>query len=71
MVLLHPIECIADEEVLDLVLAVIKYLGAPVRVFPLPGVRIFKKGFAVKVRASLGKWAGTQSSMTPMPFLCR
>ena len=54
MVLLHPVECIADEEVLDLVLAVIKYLGAPVRVFPLPGVRIFKKGFAVKVSQAMG-----------------
>ena len=37
MILLHPVECIADEEVLDLVLAVIKHLGAPVRMLPLPG----------------------------------
>ena len=54
VVLLHPVECIADEEVLDLVLAVIKYLGAPVRMLTLPGVRIFKKGFSVKVSQAMG-----------------
>ena len=54
VVLLHPIERIADEEVLDLIFTVIKYLGAPVRMLPLPGIPIFKKGFAVKVSQAMG-----------------
>ena len=54
VVLFHPVERIADEEVLDLIFTVIKYLGAPVRMFALPGVRIFKKGFSVKVSQAMG-----------------
>ena len=53
MELLNPVNCISDQEILYLILAVIKYLGAPVRMLTLARIRILKQAAAVKCRQTL------------------
>ena len=54
MVLIIPVERIADEEVLHLILGIIEDLGAPVRVLAETRIRILVGGRAVELRQALG-----------------
>ena len=54
MVLLHPVKGVADQEILYFIFAVVKHLGAPVRVFALAGVSVFEQGLSVKISQSMG-----------------
>ena len=74
MVFFYPVESVADKEVFYFIFAVIKDFCAPVRVLAFAWILVFKKRMSVKSAspwASFGKWAGTQSRITPMPFLCK
>jgi hypothetical protein len=66
----QPEERVAQQEVADLVAAVVEDERAPVLVLALPRVFVLVGGRAVEAREpvrSFGKWPGTQSSSTPMP----
>ena len=54
MELFNPENGVADQKILHLILAVVKDLGAPVRVLALSGVRVLVEGFSVEVRQSVG-----------------
>ena len=54
MVLLHPVKGVADQEILYFIFAVVKHLGAPIRVFALAGVSVFEQGLSVKISQSMG-----------------
>ena len=54
MVLVHPVERVRNQEVLDLRLAVVKDLGAPVGMLSLSGIRIFIERLSVEIRKSEG-----------------
>ncbi len=54
MILLDPVDGIGNKEVGNLMLPVIKHLGAPVRMLPFPGVRILVQRLAVKIRQAVG-----------------
>ena len=53
MVFFHPVYGVGNEEIVYLILAVIKYLGSPVRVFPFSGIGIFIERFSVKFREAV------------------
>jgi hypothetical protein len=54
MVLLDPVEGVGDQEIGNLVLFVVKYLGAPVGMLALSGVRVFVQRLAVKISQTVG-----------------
>ena len=73
--LLQPVQGVGDEEVAHLVAAVVEDERAPVGVLALGAGRRARTAAVPSKRASahssLGKCAGTQSAMTPMPRWCR
>ena len=54
MEMFHPVQSVADEEIFHLVPAVIKNLRSPVRMFSLPGIRMFIDSRAVKHCQAVG-----------------
>ena len=72
--LLEPVERVGDEEVAHLVAAEVEDERAPVRVLALPRVGVLVERACRRSRpsaqSSLGKCAGTQSTITPMPRWC-
>ena len=54
MVLLHPVEGVGNQEVLDLVHLIIEDLGAPVRMLALSRIGILIQGLAVEIRQAVG-----------------
>ena len=54
MVLLHPVEGVADQEILYFIFAIVKHLGSPVRVLTLAGVGVFEQGLPVKISQTVG-----------------
>ena len=74
MEMLHPEKCIGNQEVPYLILAKIKYLRPPVRMLSFSWICILVVAVpsnSASPCSSFGKCAGTQSIMTPIPFLCR
>ena len=70
--LLEPVQGVGDEEVAHLVAPEVEHERAPVGVLALAGVGVLVEGGAVEAGQRpvvLGKWAGTQSTITPMPRL--
>ena len=71
VVLVEPEQGVGEQEVADLVAAVVEDHRAPVGMLALARVGVLVERRAVEAAqavASLGKWAGTQSMITPMPF---
>ena len=50
----HPVDRIADQKVLDLILSVVEYFGTPVRMFPFAGVGVLVEGLPIEVRQPVG-----------------
>ena len=75
VVLAQPVEGARHEEVAHLVAAVVEDQRAPVGVRAAARVRVLVERRAVEAapsaNSSRGKWAGTQSRITPMPRSCR
>ena len=71
VVLLQPEHRVRDQEGADLVAAVVEDQRAPIAMLALARIGVLVQGGAVEecqaVRV-LGKCAGTQSTITPMPF---
>ena len=54
VILVQPVQRIADQEVLDLCLLIVEDLSAPVRMLALPGVSVLIAGLSVEVRKAEG-----------------
>ncbi len=54
MVLFDPVQGVAYKKILHLIFSIVKDLGAPVRVFSLPGVRVLIERLAVKICQAMG-----------------
>ena len=54
MVFFYPVESVADEEVFYFIFAIIKDFCAPVRMFTLARIFIFKKRMSIKISQSMG-----------------
>ena len=69
--LLEPVQGVGDEEVAHLVAPEVEHERAPVGVLALAGVGVLVERRCRRsgpgAQSSFGKWAGTQSTITPMP----
>ena len=53
VIFFYPVKGIGKKEILDLRTPVVKDLGSPVRMFPLPGIRMLVDRVSVKLRQTL------------------